>query len=191
MKFKTKFFGAVINFTAIMFFAVVVGVPAQSKVQGVLPETKKGNGRVESKTDEFTGKKIVTLRDLPLDAQLSLDLTLERDTTRKMSPVEKFTEFATARFTSTDMAEKFGYIETEFNFLVDGARVHGGKIKSESASIENIRARRERLIGTFDMTNMPKIIKGTVIKMKIGEKVFVINENVRGKLREFYDALER
>ncbi len=188
MKFKVKYLVAVIGATAFLFYAGDV-VSAQSQVS--TSDTKKGNGRVESKTDEFTGKRTVTLRDLSLDANLSLDLTLERDTTRKMSPVERDIEFATARFVSTDKAQKFGSFEGEFNFLVDGKRVHGGKIKSETPSVENIRAGREKLIGVFDMTSMPKIIKGSVIRMKVGEKVFVINENVRGKLREFYDALER
>lgn len=156
------------------------------------------SGKVEIRRDEFSGKKTVVLRDLALSPQFRLSLSVERSDSglllngKNTRALERGIEFAIARFESFDKQNKFGVFDGEYNFLADGARVHGGKVSAPSPpSIEDIRAGREILIGTFDMANLGKLIKAKTVQMKIGEKIFNLDSGTIAKLKEFYDALER
>lgn len=173
--------------------------PAQTTKTNKPPRGVAGaSGKVEIKQDEFSGKKTFLLRDLVLSPQLRLSLSVERSDAglllngKNTRALERGIEFAIARFESFDKQNKFGVFDGEYNFLADGARVHGGKVSAASPpAVEDIRAGREILIGTFDMANLGKIIKAKTVQMKIGEKIFNLDGGTIAKLKEFYDALER
>lgn len=208
---KIKMSNFIITSCAISLLAV--GVTAQSRKQKPVAapppteqttktsksarETSSAGGKVEIKSDEFSGKKAIILRDLAISPQLRLSLSVERSDVglllngKNTRNLERGIEFAVARFESADKQNKFGVFDGEYNFLADGARVRGGKISSPSPpSIEDIRAGREILIGTFDVANLKKLINAKTVQMKIGEKIFNLDGGAIGKLKQFFDALE-
>lgn len=196
--------------TCCVMSLLAVGTAAQSKKQkrAVPPPqteqtnkatkmTKAAGGQVEVKTDEFSGRKTVVLRDLAISPQFRLSLSVERGDTglllngKNTRALERGIEFAVAEFVSFDKQNKFGVFNGEYNFLADNARVRGGRVSAPSPPrVEDIRAGREILIGTFDMANLPKLIKAKTVQMKIGEKIFNLDNDIINKLKEFYDALE-
>lgn len=213
MKIKAKNF--IITSCAISLLSI--SVTAQSKKQKPAvpppsPQTEQttktsksaretngdSGGTVEIKSDEFSDKKTIILRDLTISPQIRLSLSVERSDAglllngKNTRNLERGIEFAVARFESFDKQNKFGVFDGEYNFLADGARVHGGKVSSPSPpNIADIRAGREILIGIFDVANLKKLINAKTVQMKIGEKIFNLDGGACSKLKEFYDALER
>jgi hypothetical protein len=161
------------------------------------------SGKLSVKDDEFTGKRTVALDDLALAEDLTVSLKTEVDLktvtgsqTRagQPRPDDMFRRsiadtVVTFVVSHSENRHLFMNENNRVDFMVDGERVAGNFAKSSIYS--SVSAGKEEVLTVLNLDRLGKVVRGKDVKMKLGEKVYVIDSSVKDRLKEFLKALGR
>ena len=148
-------------------------------------------GAAEYKDDEFTGKRKVTLAEQQIAPTLKMSLAATVSTSRKRGTFEPDLDFAEINLTSTTGRREYGGLETEVNFIVDGARVRGGKVESSPLRDKMPQDGKELAVGVLYLSTLEKIARGRDVQMKVGENVFKLDKPTLQAVQDFLKAAGR
>jgi hypothetical protein len=143
-------------------------------------------GKVIVKEDEFANKKTTILTEHSLSPMLTVTMKCVIDRKANRSAMERYLDFATVEFASASGKREYGY-GSEINFLVDGKSVKGNQVNS---SLSRRQSRVENVITTLGFDVLVKISQGREVKMKMGENIFVLDNDFKKLVKEFVDSAQ-
>lgn len=143
-------------------------------------------GKITVKEDEFANRKTTILTEHSLSLMLTITMKCVIDKKTNRSPMERYLDFATVEFASTSGKREYGY-GSEINFLVDGKSVKGNQVNS---SLSRRQSGVENVITTLGFDVLVKISQGKEVKMKLGENIFVLNNEFKKLVKEFVDSAQ-
>lgn len=160
---------------------------AQERKRASTPEETGAvvtSSSVEITEDKFTGKREVRLTKQIITSVLTIELneTIDLDAPAKTTQ-QWFSARVGIKFTPDS-----GFINGEFNFIVDGKRVKGGNLKYLASPLQN---ERGFYIGGITVGDLEKIANGSEVEMKLGNEVYSIDEFARKNIKAFVAALKR
>jgi hypothetical protein len=140
---------------------------------------------------DFSGKRKVELAPQRIAPTLTMSITAEIDTRTKGN---SFRDLGTAlvNFISTTGRREYGAGDNiEFNFLVDGQRIRGGRIKSSPLTDKLEKDGKELALGVISNGALEDIGKGRDVKLKIGEQIFTLDKAVIQNLAAVFRELAK
>lgn len=81
--------------------------------------------------------------------------------------------------------------DNEFNFMVDNQRVAGGPASSNIVSKVYSNDKNEDVVGVIYVSNLQKIAAGKEVKMKMGENVFTLDDNLLRAFKIFVSEISK
>ncbi len=157
--------------------------------QTAFDEWKAKNLKIED--DEFSSNRKVILLPQAVAPNLTVSLEYKRFKTTAPDPIGRLTDYCTVTFVNTSGKWEYTSEENEFNFLVDGQRVHGGLAHSNITSKVYSNANKEEVVGVIDVSNLRRATAGKEIKMKIGDNVFVLDQKLIRALKFYADEVSK
>lgn len=149
-------------------------------------DNKNKVGKITIKEDEFANKKTTVLTEHSLSPTLTFTMKCVIDKKTNRTAMERYLDFATVEFIST--SGKVEYIHAnEVNFLVDGKSVRGNQV---SSFISSRQPGVETVITTLGFDVLSKISQGREVKMKLGENIFVLDNELKKLIKEFIDIAQ-
>ena len=143
-------------------------------------------GKIMIKEDAFANKKTTVLPEHSLSPTLTVNMKCVIDKKTNRTAMERYLDFATVEFIST--SGKVEYIHaSEVNFLVDGKSVRGNQVSSFLSSRQ---PGVETVITTLGFDVLSKISQGKELKMKLGENIFVLDNELKKLVKEFIDVAQ-
>jgi hypothetical protein len=143
------------------------------------------SGKIAIKEDEFTGKKTITLTEHSLSPTLTIMMTCSIPLNDNRSPMEKYLNFTTVTFISTSGKLEYRY-GSELNFLVDGRQVKGNNVHSDLFG--RSQGRSETVTTTLGFDVLTKVFQGSEVKMKLGDNILVLDNNLKKLIKELVNA---
>ena len=171
----------------ILFLMPILSVTAQNKTKDNSSDSVQ-TVKVETVNDEFSGRRKVTLKDLPIAQNLLVSLSAAVDLKKSVSSFDRFLEYSDITFVSSTGKRVYGSIDNRFDFLVDGKRVEGSLARSSPTTDDMFKDNRELVIGMMDLNRLAQVSVGRKVQLKIGENVFDLSSEALLKFKEFVAA---
>lgn len=165
--------------------------------------------KVKIEDDKFSGTRAVSLLHQPLLPNLTVTLvaTVEFRATKNKSPEgfagtrnraerenAKSQQDAEITFTATSIKTGERQYEgvTEFNFIIDGKRVDGGRIRARRNSLlpdDFKQTGVETIKSRIYLDTLAEIVRSNNAEMKLGSTTVVFDSAMKNTIKEFLAAL--
>lgn len=168
----------------LILFVVLIVCASLAQAQ----EQSSGSPVTVKDDGAFSGKRKVELSAQQISATLTMTISAEIDIRTRG---DRFRDLGTStvKFVSTTGQREYGDQRTEFNFMVDGVRIIGGRASSSPLTDKREKDGKEIAVGAIGTGALEEIGRGREVKIKLGEQVFTLDKTAIKNIAQFVREL--